>query len=365
VPAHIGDADHDVLSGGPGTRPRRAVVVICAITAVLVAQPLWHHVARQATGTARPGASSAAQRPVTPSGAPRPSPPTLSQAAAPTLANTSGVLRPHARGSDLALRRWYSSLPLATAQLPGAAVVRGVFRLRHTPDITGARDFDEAAQVRGRTGWIDVAHGDIGTGRVDAVRKRVAFMVRMSSLPQPGLGTWVYIVSIRDAVVLRALTVPRQALLSGWFGDQAVIDQSAVGLPPVLLDGAGTEAPRELEQGINAVADGVGDVQFVSSDLVHCLTGWRLGLVPHVRSDVCPDDALVALSPVGRWAVTRDMRWLDHSTGRSRQLTGGPASWPVESVDFVDDQRALVAIRGAGLRLSVLCSPRGGCARLR
>lgn len=220
------------------------------------------------------------------------------------------------------------------------------------------------AQVRGPAGWVDVAHGDIGAGQVDTGGTRVAFTVRLASLTEPGSRTWVYVASIRDGVVLTASAVQRQALVSGWFGDQVVIDRSGIGLPPMLVDGAGIEAPRELDPGIAVVADGVGDVQFIGSDLVHCVTGSRLGLVPRTRSDRCPDDALVALSPLGRWAVTRDMRWLDRSTGRTTRLTGGPAGWRVESVDFVDDRRALVVVSGATRQFHMLCSVRGACARL-
>jgi hypothetical protein len=143
-----------------------------------------------------------------------------------------------------------------------------------------------------------------------------------------------------------------------------VIDRSAMGLSPLLLNGAARAAPRELEHGISAVADGVGDVQFIGPDLVHCLTGWRLGIAPQTGADTCPDDALMALSPQGRWAVTRDLRWLDRSTGHSTPLSGRPAAWPVESVDFVDGQRALVVLRAFGRWLNVLCAQRTGCARL-
>ena len=56
-------------------------------------------------------------------------------------------------------------------------------------------------------------------------------------------------------------------MLLGWFGDRLVIDRSAIGRAPLLIDGTGRETPRELAPGSSAVADGVGDVQFVGPDL--------------------------------------------------------------------------------------------------
>jgi hypothetical protein len=98
--------------------------------------------------------------------------------------------------------------------------------------------------------------------------------------------------------------------------------------------------------------------------LAHCLTGWWLGLGQRYDRDTCPSNAVVALSPRGRWAVTRDLRWLDRATGRATQLTGRPGSWPVDSVDFVDDEHALVVINDSRRRLEVLCSQRSGCSRI-
>lgn len=351
--AYVVDGDRDVVAGGEAPRSRRAVLVCTAVAALLVAEPLWHAVAPHAA-LPRDTPSPTAQ-PVTPS------PSQDSSEAAPP---NGSVLRPHARGSDLALRRWYASLPVAP---PGAGppAVSTVFRVRHSPGFTGTEDFGAAAQVRGTRGWTDVAHGDIRAARLDGAGQRVAFIVGAASLTEPRTRTWAFVVSVGDAVVLTTQGVPQEASLSGWFGDRVVIDRSAIGRSPVLIDGAGREPPHELGAGISAVADGVGDVQFVGPDLVHCLTGRRLGLVPRTGVDSCPGDALVAMSPHGRWAVTRDLRWLDRTTGLSTPMTRRPPVWPVESVDFVGDRRARVVVRLSGRQLVVLCSLRAGCARQR
>lgn len=238
-----------------------------------------------------------------------------------------------------------------------------VFRVRQTAGFAGAADFGAVAQVRGRHGWTDVAHGDIGGGRLDATGRRVAFIVGAPRLTEYRTRTWAFVVSVGDAGVRTTTGLPEDASLLGWFGDRLVIDRSAIGRAPVLVDATGRERPLELAAGSSAVADGVGDLQFVGPDLVHCLTGWRLGLVPRSGVDVCPDDALVALSPDGRWGVTRDLRWLNRGTGLSTPMTRRPPRWPVESVDFADDRRARVVVRFPGRPLGVLCSLRAGCAR--
>jgi hypothetical protein len=243
--------------------------------------------------------------------------------------------------------------------------VSAFFRVRHSAGFKGVTDFGAVAQVRSTRGWTDVAHGDIGAGRLDASGRRVAFIVGAPRLAEPRTRTWAFVVSVGDAVVRTTTGLPEEASLLGWFGDQLVIDRSAIGRAPVLVDGTGREAPRELAAGSSAVADGVGDVQFVGPDLVQCLTGWRLGLVPRTGAGVCPEDALVALSPDGRWGVTRDLRWLDRATGLSTPMTRRPPRWPVESVDFADDRRARVVVRFPGRPLRVLCSRRAGCARQR
>jgi hypothetical protein len=241
--------------------------------------------------------------------------------------------------------------------------VSTVFRVRHSPGFAGAADFGAVAQVRGTQGWTDVAHGDIGAGRLDSTGRRVAFIVGAPRLTEYHTRTWAFVVSVGGASVRTTTGLPEDALLLGWFGDRLVIDRSATGRGPVLVDATGRETPRELAPGSSAVADGVGDLQFVGPDLDHCLTGWRLGLVPRNSVDVCPDDALVALSPDGRWGVTRGLRWLDRATGRSTPMTRRPPRWPVDSVDFADERRVRVVVRFPGRRLGVLCSLRAGCLR--
>jgi hypothetical protein len=226
-------------------------------------------------------------------------------------------------------------------------------------------DFGAVAQVRGTQGWTDVAHGDIGAGLLDASGRRLAFTVSATSLTEYRIRTWAFVVSVADAAVRTTTGLPKDVSLLGWFGDRLVIDRSEIGRPPLLIDGTGREASRGLAVGSNAVADGVRDVQFVGPDLVHCLTGWRLGLVARTGVDICPDDTLVALSPDGRWGVTRDLRWLDRATGRSTPMTRRPPRWPVESVDFADERRVRVVVRFPGRRLDVLCSLRAGCVRER
>jgi hypothetical protein len=354
-PGYVVDGDRDVVAGGEAPRPLRAVLVCTAVAALLAAEPIWHAVAPRASPPR--GAASPAAQPATPS------PPTDS-APSPELPLQS-VLRPHARGSDLALLRWYAALPRAAPPASQTSALSSVFRVRHSAGFAGAADFGAAAQVRGTQGWTDVAHGDIGAGRLDATGRRVAFTVRAPRLTEYRTRTWAFVVSVADASVRTTTGLPEDALLLGWFGDRLVIDQSEIGRPPVLIDGTGRETPRELGVGSSAVADGDGDVQFVGPDLVHCLTGWRLGLVPRTGVGVCPDDALVALSPDGRWGVTRDLHWLNQATGRSTPMTRPPPRWPVESVDFADDRRARVVVRLPGRPLGVLCSLRAGCARLR
>jgi hypothetical protein len=224
-------------------------------------------------------------------------------------------------------------------------------------------DFGAVAQVRGANGWTDVAHGDIGAGRLDATGQLLAFTVGAASLTEYRTRTWAFVVSVADAAVRTTTGLAKDVSLLGWFGDRLVIDRSEIGRPPLLIDGTGRETPRGLAVGSSAVADGVGDVQFVGPDLIRCLTGWRLGLMPRTGVDVCPDDALVALSPDGRWGVTRDLRWVNRSTGRSTPMTRRPPRWPVDSVDFAGERRALVVVRFPGRRLGVLCSLRAGCAR--
>jgi hypothetical protein len=353
--AYVVDGGPDVVVGGEAPRPLRAVLVCIAVAALLAAQPLWHAVAPHA---AQPrGAAS----PIGPPATPRRS---TDATPSPDLPRQS-VLRPHARGSDLALLRWYAALPVAAHAAAGTAAVSTVFRVRHSAGFAGAVDFGAVAQVRGRDGWTDVARGDIGAGRLDAARRRVAFIVRAARLTEYRTRTWAFVVTVGDAAVRTTTGLPEEASLLGWFGNRVVIDRSAIGRAPLLIDGSGRETPRELAPGDSAVADGVGDVQFVGPDLVHCLTGWRLGLVPRTRVDVCPDDALVSLSPDGRWGVTRDLRWLSRVTGRSTPMTRRPSRWPIESVDFVDDRRARVVVRLPGRPVGVLCSLRSGCARQR
>jgi hypothetical protein len=351
--AYVVDGGPDVVVGGEAPRPLRAVLVCIAVAALLAAQPLWHAVAPHA---AQPrGAAS----PIGPPATPRRS---TDATPSPDLPRQS-VLRPHARGSDLALLRWYTALPVAAHAAAGTAAVSTVFRVRHNAGFAGAADFGAVAQVRDTQGWTDMAHGDIGAGRLDATGRRVAFIAAAPQRSEYRTRTWAFVVSIRDATVQTTTGLPEDALLLGWFGDRLVIDRSAIGLAPVLVDAAGRETPRELAPGTSAVSDGVGDLQFVGPDLVHCLTGWRLGLVPRTGVAVCPDDALVALSPDGRWGVTRDLRWLNRATGRSTPMTRRPPRWPVESVDFADARRALVVVRFPGRRLGVLCSLRAGCVR--
>jgi hypothetical protein len=273
------------------------------------------------------------------------------------------VLWPHARGSDLALLRWYAALPVAAHAADGTAAVSTVFRVRHTASFAGAVDFRAVAQVRGTQGWTDVARGDIGAGRLDATGRRVAFIAAAPQRSEYRTRTWAFVVSVGDARVRTTTGLPEDALLLGWFGDRLVIDRSAIGQAPLLVDATGRETPRELAPGSSAVSDGVGDLQFVGPDLVHCLTGWRLGLVPRTGVDVCPDDSLVALSPDGRWGVTRDLRWLNRATGRSTPMTRRPPRWPVESIDFADERHARVVVRFPGRRLAVLCSLGAGCVR--
>jgi hypothetical protein len=275
------------------------------------------------------------------------------------------VLRPHARGSDLALLRWYAALPVAAPAAAGTAAVSRVFRVRHSAGYTGVASFGAVAQVRSTRGWTDVARGDIGAGRLDATGRRVAFIAAAPQRSEYRTRTWAFVVSVRDASVRTTTGLPEDALLLGWFGDRLVIDRSAIGLAPVLVDATGREAPRELAAGSSAVGDGVGDVQLVGPDLVHCVTGWRLGLVPRTGVDGCPDDTLVALSPDGRWGVTRDLRWLNRVTGRSTAMRGRPPRWPVESIDFVGNRRTRVVVRFPGRPLGVLCSLRAGCERPR
>jgi hypothetical protein len=342
------------VAGGEAPRSLRVVLVCTVVAALLVAEPLWHAVAPRAVAPPQRVASPTAL-PVTPGPSTDPTP-------SPELPRQS-VLRPHARGSDLALLRWYAGLPVAAHPGAGPPAVSTVFRVRHSPGFTGVADFGAVAQVRGGDGWTDVARGDIGAGRLDAAGRRVAFIVRAARLTEYRTRTWAFVVTVRDAAVRTTTGLPEEASLLGWFGDRLVIDQSAIGRAPLLIDGSGRETPRELGPGISAVADGVGDVQFVAPDLVHCLTGWRLGLVPRTGAHVCPDDALVALSPDGRWGVTRDLRWLSRATGLSTPMTRRPSRWPVESVDFLDDRRARVVVRLPGRPVGVLCSLRTGCAR--
>jgi hypothetical protein len=355
-PAYVVDGGRDVVAGGAAPRSLRVVLVCTVVGALLVAEPLWHAVAPRAVAPPQREASPTAL-PVTPSPPTDPTP-------SPELPRQS-VLRPHARGSDLALLKWYAGLPVAAR--PGAVppAVSTVFRVRHSPGFTGAADFGAVAQVRSRDGWTDVARGDIGAGRLDAAGRRVAFIAAAPQRSEYGTRTWAFVVSVGDASVRTTTGLPEDALLLGWFGDRVVIDRSAIGRGPLLIDGSGRETPRELAPGGSPVVDGVGDVQFDSPDLVHCLTGWRLGLVPRTRVDVCPDDALVALSPDGRWGVTRDLHWLSRVTGRSTPMTRRPSRWPVESVHFVDDRRARVVVRLPGRPVGVLCSLRTGCTRQR
>lgn len=319
--AQGGDGSQDVIAGGLARRSGRTALIIGVVAALLAAEPLWRQIAAQSSPARGHQAAPLDERPAT-SEPSSPSP----RAASVGAPVTELLLRPHARGSDLALRRWYSSLPVAPTKKPRAPGVKAVFRVSHRPDFTGSRDFAGVAQVRGVSGWVDVAHGDISAGHVDASGRWVAFVVGVASLSEPKVRTWAYVVSLRSAVVVTALVIPRQALVSGWFGDQVVIDRSAIGLPPLLVDGAGRQAPLELHAGVSAI---------------------------------------MAISPRGRWAVTRDLRWLDRSTGRSTQLTGRPFRWPVDNVDFIDDRRALVAVGISGRTLTVLCSQVDGCARVR
>jgi hypothetical protein len=338
----------EVIAGGPAHRSRRAVLAIVLLAASLLAWSTWQLIAAQ-TGPTRRLPPSAASRP--PAGL------------APTVATLGPLPHPSSRGSDVALRQWYRSLPVAAMTDPRPPSVSSLFRVRHQPGYTGGSDFSAVAQVHGATGWMDVARGDISAGQVDADGRHVAFIARVPSPTERHVRAWAYVVSVPDVVVLVIDAVVRQSMVGGWFGDRVVIDQSAVGLPPVLLDGAGRAAPRELARGISVVGDGEGDVQFVGSDLGHCLTGWWLGLLPRMGSDLCPGSAVVALSPRGRWGVTRDLRWLDRFTEGATNLTGRSHGWLAESVDFVNEQHALVVIRDATRQLTVLCTVRAGCAR--
>jgi hypothetical protein len=351
--AYVVDGGPDVMVGGEAPRPLRAVLVCMAVAALLAAQPLWHAVEPRPAPPR--GAASPMGRPATPR-------PSTDATPSPDLPRQS-VLRPHARGSDLALLRWYAALPVAAHAAAATAAVSTVFRVRHSAGFAGAVDFGAVAQVRDTRGWTDVAHGDIGAGRLDATGRRVAFIAAAPQRSEYRTRTWAFVVSVGHASVRTTTGLPADALLLGWFGDRLVIDRSAIGLAPVLVDATGRQAPRELAPGTSAVSDGTGDLQFVGPDLVHCLTGWRLGLVPRTGADLCPDDALVALSPDGRWGVTRDLRWLSRATGLSTPMTRRPSRWPVESVDFLDDRRARVVVRLPGRPVGVLCSLRTGCAR--
>jgi len=358
--AYVVDGDRDVVAGGVVPRPRRVLLVGTAVAALLVAQPLWHAVTPRSSSP--PGAQAGS-----PTG--QPSLPQDSPTAAPLKAPLhQSVMRPMAQGSVRAFLRWYAELPVATRPAPGAAVVSQVFRVQHSANFSFGEDFAAVAQVRGRGGWTTVAHGDIRGARVDADGRRVAFIVATASRSELGIRTirtWVVVASVGDGDLRTARAVPPEASLSGWFGDQVVVDRSAIGLSPLLIDGTGRRAPHDLDTGSSAIGDAGGDVQFVGADLMRCLTGSRLGLAPRTGIESCPDDALVAASPDGRWAVTRDLRWLDRATGRSTAMTRRPPGWPVDSVEFVDDRRTRVVVRLPGRMLVALCSRQAGCLRPR
>jgi hypothetical protein len=359
--ADVVDGDRDVVAGGEAPRSRRVFLVCTALAALLVAQPLWHAVApHNVSPRGADGAPSASGR----RGAPHES----VAAAATSTPYHQSVMRPIAHGRVRAFLQWYDALPVATRAAPRSPSVSAVFRVQHSASFTSGEDFSAVAQVRGRDGWTSVAHGDIRDARVDADGRRVAFIVVAASRTDFGIQTvrtWAVVVSVSDGLLTATWGVPPQASVSGWFGDQVVIARSAIGLAPLLIDAGGRRAPRELATGSVAVGDSVGDVEFLGPDLDHCLTGWRLGLAPRTGNGRCPDDALVAASPDGRWAVTRDQRWLARASGRSTAMMRRPPGWPVDSVDFVDARRARVVVRLPGRLLVALCSRQAGCTRPR
>jgi hypothetical protein len=353
-----GDGDVDVVAGGAPPRSRKAAVVIAAAALVLVAEPVWHAIAP-------PSAPAKAAPLVARSPAPAPvtaTPPDLDSVATPAV-DPDGVPRPRLRGQDFALLRWFLRLPVARRAIPPAPQSSDVFRVRHSPGYSGAEDFGAVAQVRGRRGWVTVAHGDVGLARLDADGSRVAFTLGRASLTEPDLRSWVYLVAVPSATVLTSLRVPPDAGLVGWFGPYAVVARRFAGRSPVLLDSAGGRGPREVGDSFVAVPDGVGDAQLLSTDRTSCASGRRLGLVRSSGVESCPDEGLLALSSDGRRGLTRDLRWLDTRTGRYRPVDGRPPGGAPRSADFVDGRRALVSL-GTGRRtVTVLCSLDAGCAR--
>ena len=169
----------DVIAGGPVARSRRSVLIATVIASVIAAGLTWHQFNHQIAPPRHHGVSPSAQRPTTSGSALRaPVPASAVQPARESL-------RPHARGSDLALRDLYRSFPVTVATDVRLPEGKAVFRVHHSPGSTGVGDYGAVAQARGAAGWVEVAHGDIGAGRVNATGSRVAFMVRLASLTGP------------------------------------------------------------------------------------------------------------------------------------------------------------------------------------
>lgn len=339
-----GPAEDDVVSGGQSPRSRRTAIVIVAIAALLMAEPVWHAISPQAATDSRPDSAAPTVQPLQPI---QPSP--LASAGVTTLTPPTPLVdgtlpRPRPRGGDFPILRWYRGLPVAAPQAAARAASRppelsAVFRVRHSDGFTGAEDFAAVAQVRGQLGWVDVVHGDIGPGRLDANGRRVAFKAGLASLTEPHVRSWVYVVSVRRAAVVASLRTPREARVAGWFGPYVVIDRSELYGGPALLDATNQDPPRSLATGVSIGVDGNGDVQ---------LTG----------------DGLVGISPDGRWGVTRDWNWFHRRTRRGTPIIGRPPGRSVETVHFVDARHALIAVRLGGRDVPVLCSLRSSCARL-
>jgi hypothetical protein len=229
-----------------------------------------------------------------------------------------------------------------------------MFRVVHSGGFTGAEDYGAVAQLRDATRrWVVVAHGDVAAHPpLDASGRFVAFNVGHVNPAKRSVQSWVYVVRLADARVLTRLRVDRSRLVSGWLGDQvrlAAFDDSTVQLldwnrpTPVLVDFAGADR--------------------------NCLSVWRLSKAPRT-SDDCAEDEVLAVSPDGRWAISRDLHWVRLHDGEWLTVDRRPDGVLGRSATFLPDGRVLidvirsVSVSGTRVAATVLCSRDSGCVRV-
>jgi hypothetical protein len=201
---------------------------------------------------------------------------------------------------------------------------------------------------------------------MDASGTFVAFNVGRVNPTKRSIQNWVYVVRRMDARVMTRLRLDRSHYVAGWLGDRIILTSYDDGGTVQLLDWRRSTPVLEY-LGSVAERSSVGDLTVSYAGAVRgCLSVWRLSKAPRT-SDDCPKDQVLAVSPDGRWAISRDLHWVRLRDGEWLTVDRRPDGVLGQSARFLPDGRVLidvvrsVSVGGVRVAATVLCSRSAGC----